>query len=63
MDALLGEREEILEEEFIKFASIAVNAANIKNCSVVLTEEEILNIYLESFHKLSIKNLLHSAKI
>lgn len=45
---LLGNRESISEEELRQYAAIAVKAGNIKNCRVVLTEEDILQIYRES---------------
>lgn len=49
LDGLLGEKESITREEIEEFSLIAINAKNIKNCSVELSLEEMKEIYLQSF--------------
>lgn len=46
---LLGEREELSEEEIEKFSAAAIRAKNVRNCPVVLSYEDIAAIYRESF--------------
>jgi alcohol dehydrogenase class IV len=46
---LLGEREEISEEEFAKFSSISVQAWSLKNSPAVISEDDMAAIYRASF--------------
>jgi alcohol dehydrogenase class IV len=48
---LLGEREELSEEEIVKFSSIAIQAWSIKNSPVVPSESDLIDIYTASFDK------------
>jgi alcohol dehydrogenase class IV len=49
LNTLLGEKETISKEEFEKYAAIAIQTNNIKNCKVATTYEDLLDIYLRSF--------------
>lgn len=49
LDRLLGEKEKITDEEFKKFAAIAIQAKNIANCTVVPTQDDLYHMYVESF--------------
>ena len=52
LDNLLGgkvRRELVTKDEAAYYASVAINAKNIKNCIVTLTEAELYEIYLKSF--------------
>lgn len=48
LDSLLGEKEEITEDEIRKYASIAIKAHNIANCPVRVTEKQLIMIYEKS---------------
>jgi alcohol dehydrogenase class IV len=48
---LLGEREEISDDEFVKYSSIAIQAWSIKNSPVVPSESDLIEIYKASFYK------------
>jgi hypothetical protein len=48
---LLGEREEIGTEEFVKYSSISVQAWSLKNSPAALTEDDLTAIYKASFGK------------
>lgn len=49
IDRLLGEKESITKEEFQKFSGIAIKAKNIPGCLVVPTQEDLYQMYVESF--------------
>lgn len=49
LDRLLGKKETIGPNEFKKYASIAIKAKNIANCIFVPDEDDLYNIYVESF--------------
>lgn len=46
---LLGEREHLSKEEMVLFSGKAVLSKNVHNCSVVVSEPEILTLYQKSF--------------
>lgn len=46
---LLGEKERITREEFTQYAALAIQAKNIANCTVVPTEQDLFDMYVESF--------------
>lgn len=46
---LLGEKERITREEFAQYAALAIQAKNIANCTVVPTEQDLFDMYVESF--------------
>jgi len=47
-DELLGEKETITTEEIKSYSSIAIKAKNIKNCIVILNEEDLQKLYRKS---------------
>lgn len=49
INRLLGEKETITNEEFRKFSGIAIKAKNIPGCLTVPTEEDLYQMYVESF--------------
>lgn len=49
IDRLLGEKERITQEEFRKFSGIAIQAKNIPGSLVVPTQEDLFQMYVESF--------------
>ena len=49
LSQLLGEKEKIEKNEFEKFAAIAIKAKNIPNCIIVPTQQDLCDIYAESF--------------
>ncbi|HCB99855.1 MAG TPA: alcohol dehydrogenase [Ruminococcaceae bacterium] len=48
---LLGEKEKIADEEFKKYAEIAIKAKNISNCTIIPVEEDLYGMYRESFNE------------
>lgn len=51
LSRLLGEKETITTQDFEKFAGIAIKAKNITNCIFVPNEQDLYNMYVESFTK------------
>jgi alcohol dehydrogenase class IV len=49
LDRLLGEKESITVEHLEKFAGISIKAKNISNCTIVPTQKDLYNLYVESF--------------
>ena len=49
LEELLGEKENITAEDIAKYSPIAIQARNIMNCPVRVNEEQITEIYKESF--------------
>ena len=47
--ALLGEREEMTDEELERFSHLAIQTANIKNCAAAPSREELLDMYHAAF--------------
>ena len=45
---LLGEREQISEEEIIKYSNIAIQAKNINNSRIIPTKEDLVMLYSRS---------------
>jgi len=51
LDELLGDREKLTDEQIEKYVSITANSSNAKNCRVVLSVEELTEIFKNSVNK------------
>jgi len=51
LDDLLGEREKLTDEQIENYASIAAGSANVKNCPIVPSREDLIKIFRNSMNK------------
>lgn len=51
LDELLGEKEQLTDEQIEKYVSITLKSANYKNSPIIPTEEEMIEIFKRSMHK------------
>ncbi|MFT8889504.1 MAG: iron-containing alcohol dehydrogenase family protein [Ethanoligenens sp.] len=49
LNRLFGEKEKITNEEFQKFSGLAIHAKNIANCTTVPSQDDLYNMYVQSF--------------
>lgn len=49
MNELMGEKEKVTDEEFIKFSEIVIKAKNVGNTIIAPSKNDIINMYAASF--------------